>query len=115
MVLRTRPELVATLVHDSRYQAEGAFCLQRLRHVRQDGPNLTVELADEWLELQRIGRKQLLLASPQVSDWRSLIAFGIHDEAIAAPRLGTNAVGGRPGLSDELRFGPWRDAMKTDE
>ena len=45
------------------YTAEGAFSLLQLPQTLRDSLGRTVDLSEEWLEVQRLGREQLILDS----------------------------------------------------
>jgi len=87
-----RPELIATFVWHPAFHAEGAFALLQLPQQRQLPQAQIVDLTDEWVEVQRLGR-ELLILGDRVEDWPSIVALGIHDEseAIARRNLGVRA------------------------
>jgi len=81
-----RPEYIATYVWHSAFCAEGAYTLLQLPQRMQFGHQSNqLEVTDEWLQAQRLGRELLLLGN-QPTDWSSLVTLGIHDESQAIGR-----------------------------
>jgi nucleoside phosphorylase len=80
-----RPEFVATYVWHSGFHAEGAFTLLQLMQRAHVARGNHIDLGDEWLEAQQLGRELMLLNSAAL-DWDSLVALGVQDESEALGR-----------------------------
>jgi tetratricopeptide (TPR) repeat protein len=81
-----RPECIAAYVWHAAFCAEGAHTLLQLPQRMQFGHQSNqLEVTEEWLQAQQLGRELLLLGN-QPTDWSSLVALGIHDESQAIGR-----------------------------
>jgi nucleoside phosphorylase/tetratricopeptide (TPR) repeat protein len=82
-----RPEFIAAYTGHPSFHSEGAFALIQLPQQAQLAHAHThqLDLQEEWLQAQQLGRELLLLGDPS-KDWPSVIALGIHDESLAIGR-----------------------------
>lgn len=113
-ICRYRPELIATYLWHPAYHAEGAFALLQLPPQRSIAPRQSLDLSDEWLEIQRLGREQLVLAE-RSEDWHSIVALGIHDEAQS---IGRKHYGTPPLPRQRLSYGEaqiWSTSVATPD
>jgi nucleoside phosphorylase len=111
-VWRRRPELIATYVWHPTYHAEGAYLLLQLPQAMPLGNGQTVKLAEEWAEVQRLGREQLVFAE-RSEDRASVVALGVHDEARAIARRHFDV---SPSLLQQATYedcGVWAKAVKS--
>ena len=80
-----RPEFVAWYAFNQRFHAEGAFTLLQLAQRAHLAQAEHIDLSEEWVEAQQLGR-ELMLLNNQAIDWDSLVALGVHDESQAVNR-----------------------------
>ena len=81
-----RPELIATYAFHPAFHAECAYALGQLQQVVVFGPRgKRLDLKEEWLAAQRLGR-ELMLLGDQTTDWLSLVTLGMEDESEAIRR-----------------------------
>lgn len=80
-----QPEFIASYASHPNFHAEGAFTLLQLSQQVQLAQANQLDLAEEWLQAQRLARELLLLAD-RSTDWSSLVALGVHDESQAVSR-----------------------------
>jgi adenosylhomocysteine nucleosidase len=105
------PEFIATYAWHPAFQAEGAFTLLQLQQRNGIGYQANqLELGDEWLQAQRLGRELLLLGDPS-KDAASLIALGIHDERKALGRRHHGVAGIDRGKAQYDGTALWADAV----
>lgn len=110
-VLRHRPGLLALLAENASVKAEAAFMALSL-DARIFSLEPPIDLSDEWIEVQRLVRQQLL--STPTTDWASLAALGIHDEEVAEQsRRALRNSQRSPDLSLQDRMASWTVALGT--
>ncbi len=95
-----RPSVIATYLWERPFRAEGVFALLRLWRKLPLPEGEQLELTDEWLEAQRLGRELVLLVD-DTTDWTSLLALGIHDESKV---LAQRARAARPSPMDQIAY-----------
>ena len=100
VVWRDRPEFIASYVWHPELHAEGAFALLQLP--QQIGLSMArrLDMTEEWLEAQRIGRELLLFGNPP-KDWANVVTLGVHDESVA---IGRRHYGVAPSLLQKVPY-----------
>jgi nucleoside phosphorylase/tetratricopeptide (TPR) repeat protein len=113
-VVDHRPDFIAIYVWHPSFHAEGAFALLQLPQKLPLAQGHQLDLREEWLEVQQLGRELLLLGDPS-RDWSSLTALGVHDESDVLRRRHH----GRAGFErDRVHYdaGPlWAQAASDEE
>ncbi|MBI5536026.1 MAG: 5'-methylthioadenosine/S-adenosylhomocysteine nucleosidase [Deltaproteobacteria bacterium] len=116
-IAHSRPEMVATYVWHPAFHAEGAFALLQLSQQIQYAPSNTLELHPEWLEVQRLGRAQILLGD-RLLDPASALALGVRDEGQSLVRTHVDAYSDpfRPQALDSQTIAElWRQALSLPD